>query len=82
MLRSSKERLEEAMILFRSRRIGLKDVDVEIKGKFAKAIHLGRGGRETDSSGFLASVSDRRLFGNWSGSINLVGGKFGNRKLG
>ena len=60
----------------------LESVDVEIHSKFAKQNHLGRGGRETDSSGFLASVSDRRLFGNWSGSINLVGGKFKNRNLG
>ena len=70
------------MLLFRSRCIGLKVVDVEIQGKFAKEIHLGRGGRDTDSSGFPASVSDRRLFGNWPGSINLVGGKFQNRNLG
>ena len=54
----------------------MKAVDVEIHSKFAKQNHLGRGGRETDSRGFLASVSDRRLFGNWLGSINLVGGKF------
>ena len=59
----------------------MKDVDVEIHSKFAKQNHLGRGGRETDSSGFLASVSDRRLFGNWSGSINLVVGVFRNRNL-
>ena len=60
----------------------MKDVDVEIHSKFAKQNHLGRGGRETDSRGFLASVSDRRLFGNWFGSINLVGGEFENRYLG
>ena len=34
--------------------------------------NLGSRGRETESCGFLARVSERRLLGNWLDSTNLI----------